>query len=274
MTRDELRRVFEHLSLHGNHVVVHSALGSLGPFEGGATGLCEMLIDAVGPSGTLVMPTYTYAQTVSELPMQRRSAPALVSRAIPYHADLAVSTDLGPVPEAFRHLPGVLRSNHPTHSFAAWGRQAREVLSTQRDNNPLGPLKKLNVLQGHVLLLGMSLGAVTAIHLAEENAAVPYLARKTALRINAGGFEERVVVENFPGCSAAFVRLEPLLDPSKVRSAPLVTGTARKLPVRYLVNLAIQLLENEPAAFVCDTAGCESCAAKREALGMPARANA
>lgn len=273
MSRDALRRALEPLGLQGCHIVVHADVAALGPVENAALSLCEVLLDAVGPSGTLLIPTFTRSETISEAPRPRHGAPTVPRRAVPYHIDLAPSADLGPLPEVFRHLPGVLRSNHPTHSFAAWGRHAREVLSTQRDSNPLGPLKKLNVLQGHVLLLGTGLDAAVVIHLAEEASGAPYLGRRTALRINTGGFEERVVVENFPGCSAAFTRLEARLDPAKVRSIDLPAGTARKLPVRYLVNLASQALEQDPAAFICDTPGCVSCAGKREALGLPLQAS-
>ena len=92
------------------------------------------------------------------------------------------------------------------------------------------------------------------------------------MRINAGGFEERVIVENFPGCSVAFNKLETMLEPAKVRSAQLPAGTARKLPVRYLVNLASRVLENDPAAFVCEDPACPSCAIKREAVAAARKA--
>jgi aminoglycoside N3'-acetyltransferase len=274
MTRDELRQVLDRLSLRGNHLVLHAALSSLGELEGGPRTLCEVLIDAVGPSGTIVVPTFTFAETVRDLPSNRElSVPPEQHRTIAYHPDLPVSREIGVTSEAFRHLPGVLRSNHPTHSFAAWGRQAREMLSTQRDNNPLGPLKKLNVMQGQVLLLGTTLEAATAIHLAEERARVPYLGRRTALRINAGGYEERVVVENFPGCSIGFVKIEAHLDPAKVRSVFLPHGAAHKVPVRYLVNLASQLLENDPRLLVCDDPQCASCARKLAVAGGAAAIN-
>ncbi len=263
MSRDDLKRLFEPLALRGNHIVVHTFPSAVDSIDT-AVVVAEALIESVGATGTILVPTYT-RETVCETPLAQRDA-LLRSRVTPYHIDLPVSRDLGVLPEAFRHLPGVLRSNHPTHSFAVWGRKCREVLSTHRDANPLGPLKKLNVLQGHVLLLGAGLDAVTAIHLAEEISAAPYLARRIALRINAGGYEERVVVENYPGCSAAFVKLEPLLDPAKVRSIELPNGSARKIPLRYLVNLASGLLEQEPGSFICEDAGCASCAGKREAL--------
>jgi aminoglycoside N3'-acetyltransferase len=184
---------------------------------------------------------------------------------VAYHPDLPVSREIGAVAEAFRHLPGVLRSSHPTHSFCAWGRQAREVLSTQRDNNPLGPLKKLNVVQGQVLLLGTSLQAATAIHLAEERAGAPALTRRTALRVNAAGYAERAVLENVPGCNLGFVKLEQYLDPTKVRAVALARGAARKVPIRYLVQLATALLERDPHGLSCERSDCVTCGAKRDA---------
>jgi aminoglycoside 3-N-acetyltransferase len=262
MIRTDIIRLFDTLSLRGNHVVVHASLASFGPVDDGARTVCEALVEIVGDGGTVLMPAFTYAETLNPVvgSIGRR-------RPVAFHPELPVNHDLGEIAESFRHLPGVLRSSHPTHSFAAWGRQAREVLSTQRDNNPLGPLKKLNVVQGQVLLLGEALQAVSAIYLAEERASVPYLGRCTAVRVNAAGYDERVVLENVPGCSAAFVKLEAHIDPSKVRAAPMPYGTARKLPIRYLVNLATEMLDSDPRAFICDDAACPSCGAKRDAVG-------
>jgi len=255
-------RLFEALNVRGNHVVVHASLASFGPIDGGARVVCEALVEAVGDGGTVVMPAFTHTETLKAVTVGIGR-----TRPVAFHPDLSVSAELGEIAESFRHLPGVLRSSHPTHSFAAWGRQAREVLSTQRDNNPLGPLKKLNVVQGQVLLLGETLPAVTAIYLAEERASLPYLGRCTAVRVNAAGYDERVVLENVPGCGSAFAKLEERIDPSKVRSAPMPHGSARKIPIRYLVNLAAKMLESDPRVFICDDAACASCAAKREAVG-------
>ncbi len=236
---------------------MHASLSAFGKVDGGAATVCQALIRAVSETGTVLLPTFTEASFTE--PGAPRSAQT------PYHPELSVSSQIGAVAEAFRHMPGVLRSSHPTHSFAAWGRLAREALSTQRDNNPLGPLKKLNLLQGHVLLLGTHLHSATVIHLAEERMDPSYLGRRTALRINAAGHEERVVLEKVPGCSVAFDRLEAELDPSKMLAVPLARGQARKLPIRYLLGLANAALERDPTAFVCERSECASCAAKRSA---------
>lgn len=262
MTRSELRQLLEPLALRGNHVVVHATLAAVEPLDGGAMTLCQALMESVGENGTLLMPTFTYEETISR-PLTRDLATR--QRPIAFHTDLPVTPALGVVPEAFRRLPGVLRSQHPTHSFAAWGRASRDVLATHRDNNPLGPLKKLNVMMGHMLMIGTSLSAATGIHLAEEQAPLRYLGRTTALRINAGGYEERVVVENFPGCSRAFDRLESVWSPAQIKRVILPNGEARKIPIRYLVNLATQALETDPGFFACDDPQCSSCGRKREA---------
>jgi aminoglycoside 3-N-acetyltransferase len=265
MTRDELVRLFDTLNVRGNNLVVHASLSCFGDVDGGARTVCTALIDAVGESGTIVLPAFTCTETLNSPAANSAGGPP-PRRAVAFHPELPVSRAVGAIAEAFRHLPGVLRSSHPTHSFAAWGRQAREVLSTQRDNNALGPLKKLNVMQGHVLLLGTTLEAATVIHLAEEGVGVPYLGRSTAVRVNAAGYDERVVLENLPGCSTAFVMLEPRLDPTKVRSVALAKGAARKIPIRYLVGEATKALESDAYAFVCENPACRSCAAKRDAF--------
>jgi aminoglycoside 3-N-acetyltransferase len=244
MNGSELRTFFDTLGVRGIPVLVHASLSSFGHVDGGARGLCEALMAAVGEGGTLLMPAFTYAETLAPEGAEPPRRP------LAFHPDMPVSREIGVTAETFRRLPGVLRSSHPTHSFAAWGRQARQVL-----------------------LLGTTLQAATAIHLAEERLNLPYLGRRTATRLNAAGYEERVVIEKLPGCSAAFDRLEERLDSGKMRVVALARGSARKIPVRYLVTLATKLLERDPRAFICERPDCGSCAAKREALaGLSASA--
>lgn len=261
MTRAELVQLLRPLALQDNSVMVHASLDA---FVGaGVTPLmlCEALVEAVGSYGTVVMPAFTAAETV----FTDGASP------IAFRPESPVSAALGSVAETFRALPGVLRSNHPSHSFASYGRYARDVLSTQRDNNPLGPAKKLNLLQGYVLLIGTPLSTATVLHLAEEGAAVPYLQRGSALRMNASGFEERVILEHMPGCGVGFDRLDARLDPEQVLETNLPHGRARKIPIRYLVRLAVDALRADPYVFVCEQSECPSCGAKRAAVnGRPA----
>jgi aminoglycoside N3'-acetyltransferase len=263
MDRNELSWLLDALDLHGKQMLVQANLAAFGEVDGGATTVCRVLMENVGESGTILMPTFTYVETLGE-PIVDDQEPR--PRPVAFHADMPVSAEIGEVAETFRRLPGVLRSSHPSHSFSAWGRHARDMLSTQRDNNTLGPLKKLSLAQGHVVLLGTTLDSATVIHLAEEQLHVPYLQRRTASRLNSAGYDERVVIENVPGCSFAFRRLEPSLDPEVVRSVRLPRGWGLVVPVRYLVRLALTTLQKDPDAFVCERIGCVGCDVKRAAL--------
>lgn len=256
MTTEEIIRLLQPLQLSGEDVIVHGSPAAFGLADGEAALICEAIIESVGSRGTVLVPTFTHQETLL----------GDVASPVPFYANLPVSDENGVLGEAFRRMPGVVRSNHPSHSFAAHGYKAALVLSTQRDNNPLGPIKKLNVMRGQALLLGTTLRSCTALHIAEEAAGPAFLARKTAMRINAAGHRERVVLEQVPGCSVAFDRLEDRLDPGQVVSTPLPAGTARKAPVRYVVRLATTALADDAAALICSNSDCKSCNAKRVAI--------
>lgn len=159
----------------GGTVIVHSALSRLGWVAGGAQAVVEALTAALGPDGTLVMPTQCGGLSDpaqwSRPPVPedwwdeiRAGTPAYDPRATP-------TRGMGAVPECFRACAGVRRSAHPTDSFAARGPRAAELL----DPHPLpygvgegSPLTRFYEAGGHVLLLGVGHGNNTTLHLAEH----------------------------------------------------------------------------------------------------------
>lgn len=245
-------------------MVVHAHLQGLGLEEAtGGAWLCETLLEAVG-SGTILLPAFTPQTIVDKDAHDEAGAPRVP---IAFHPDLPTQD---PVVEVFRHFPGALRSQHPTHSFVALGPLARELLSTHRDNNPLGPLKKLNLHRGHVVLLGTNLQHAAALHLALEEKIPAAQTRRTALRINAAGYVERAVVDHFPGCNRAFDKLEPLLAGDMQTVVPLPTAVLRKIPLRYLLQLAHSVLQQDPAALFCNQRDCATCVAAKDRLSRVA----
>ncbi|UCD58095.1 MAG: AAC(3) family N-acetyltransferase, partial [Candidatus Hydrogenedentota bacterium] len=90
----------------GVNIVVHSSLSSLGHVEDGADAVIAALLEVIGETGTLVMPTFTFPPE-----------PA-------FDVDSTRSTT-GLLTETFRKREGVYRSAHPTHSVAAFGPLAK-----------------------------------------------------------------------------------------------------------------------------------------------------
>ena len=143
MSRVGVESALDALQLRGANVLVHTKLSAMGLASDDASWLCEAVLTHVGHSGTVVMPSFTTSRTLFD-----PENPALA-----FHPDLPVDGEIGVVAETFRRRPAVLRSNHPTHSFASVGPQSRLILSTQRDNNPLGPIKKLQLTVGEYVLV-------------------------------------------------------------------------------------------------------------------------
>src|ERR1700712_3235294 len=98
-----LRKFLEELGLASGGVgLVPSAFSALGYFGPGPTGLIELLQEFVGPTGTIVMPTFSMAGSMAEY---LRGQPRFDVRHTP-------STS-GALTEVFRKYPGVVRSLHP-----------------------------------------------------------------------------------------------------------------------------------------------------------------
>lgn len=165
----------------GQTVVVHSSMGKIGGYiVGGAEAVIRALMQVLGSSGTLMMPTHTTENTdpanwrnppvpESYWPVIREHAPAFDPR-------ITKTRQMGQIPELFRTWPGVQRSAHPVGSFAAWGKHAR-LLTEKHDLldefGPTSPLGHLYELDGCILLLGVPHQNNTSLHLAEHRANWP-----------------------------------------------------------------------------------------------------
>lgn len=148
----------------GDTVFLHSSLKSLGYVEGGAASVVQALQDAVGPEGTLLVPTYY-------LPAGTVKATCELEG---YVFDPRIhGTNMGRLPEAFLQGAATHRSVHPTHSVSAWGRHAQYLTEAHHQApsifGPGSPWERFVGLEGtKVLGLGVSMGPVTFYHVLED----------------------------------------------------------------------------------------------------------
>jgi aminoglycoside 3-N-acetyltransferase len=167
-TRDLLTGFVELGIEPGATLFVHSSLSSFGPVEGAEHAVIDALLQAVGRSGLVAMPTHTWSTVHARQPV--------------FHQSLSPST-VGRITESFRHRPGVLRSLHPTHSVAALGPDAHELVrGHERYSTPCSPSSPYGQLierAGQVLLIGVGLESFTLMHGFEEWAATPWLFNRT-----------------------------------------------------------------------------------------------
>ena len=154
----------------GMDLMVHSSLRSFGRVEGGACAVIEALMEVLTPAWTLVMPSFNHGAAFSEDG--------------PGHFDpTETPTTNGVIPETFWRMAGVCRSLNPTHSFAAWGRNALKFTELHHRTLTMGPCSPLGLLQaegGFCLLMGVGYGVNTFHHVVEMSIGAPCLGRRTA----------------------------------------------------------------------------------------------
>jgi len=145
----------------GGTLLVHSSLKSLGHVSGGAEEVIRALQEAVTPQGTLLLPAFSYEEINDKQP----------------RFDVrATKVCVGAIPETFRKMDGVIRSLHPTHSVAAWGREAEAITrGHERHGTPCGPdspLHRIVQRKGQILFLGVTTICNTTLHGVEEWAGI------------------------------------------------------------------------------------------------------
>lgn len=166
----------------GDLLMVHASLRRIGlaalrPRGAGADLLLDVLDEAVGPGGTLLMLLSSdYPEDKANLrPAAER--PALLADSAPFDYEAApASPEVGWLAEAFRRRPGTVASANPSGRFGARGAKAEALVAGQPWDDyygPGSPLETLVARGGRILRLGADPDTVTALHLAEYLADLP-----------------------------------------------------------------------------------------------------
>ena len=142
-------------------LLVHSSLNEFSAFLGKPLDIISALQEAVGPTGTLLLPTLPF--TGSAVEYVRTAKPFDVRR---------TPSQMGMLTELFRRMPGVSRSLHPTHPVAAWGANASGMIANHHlASTPCGketPYGRLLDHNGKILFLGTDISVMTFFHAVEE----------------------------------------------------------------------------------------------------------
>ena len=238
----EVARQVENLGVRpGDLVLTHVSYRAALPITGGLAGLQE----AVGPQGTLVMPSYTGEDDRLFDPSATPADP-----------------DLGVVADTFWRLPGVARSDHP-FAFAARGPVAPEITSDSIAFPPHGidsPVGRVLNRGGRILLVGVGHEANTTIHLAELLAGVRYR-RPKHCTVLVRGSPTRVDYEENDHCCRRFGLMDGWLRAERLQEeGPVGHAHARLADAKDVVDCALARLARDPTLFLHEQgSGCEEC---------------
>jgi aminoglycoside N3'-acetyltransferase len=234
-------------------LLVHTAFSQAGPVEDGPQGLIGALQAAVGPKGTLVMPSMADDD------------------AHPFDPRLSTCLDMGVVADTFWRMPNVLRSDSP-HAFAAIGPEAARITADHPLDQPHGvntPVARVHDLDGEVLLLGVGHDANTTIHLAEALAGVRYR-RPQSVAIIQDGQLTRYHYNEIDHCCENFALVDQWLDAEQgQRSGRVGHGAARLARSRTIVATVRTRLQANETVFLHETGVDVECDEARASMRLP-----
>lgn len=249
----------------GDTIILHSSYKKIGPVTGGPMAVVKALKEAVGPEGTLLLPVFS-----SPTPDRIFKIKRTPSR-------------VGLITEAFRRSDGVIRSKHPTHSVAAWGKRAAEFTAGhEKCSGGLGvdsPFHKAAKAGSDVLMLGCNLTTLSLIHVGESIVRAPYLGKvfypgydRTFTLVDYDGSSIDFPPKDIPTDSAAFINVQNELDKrGLIQHCQVCDAKCMKFDALTCLNLTVEMLKADPAILLCHNPRCSVCVPGRKIVEQAAR---
>lgn len=236
----DFHRQFAELGIQpGDVVLMHSSMKALqtaiAPEE-----FLRQLLDYLGEAGTLLLPALSYN---------------ILNGSAPYVFDSAITPAcIGLLPETFRKMPGVVRSQHPTHSVCACGAKARQLTQNHHlDDTPVGPNSPFRLLPkvgGKILMLGDVLRCCTFMHGVEEVACAPYCLNEHADEYIVDGERRKLYGHNFEGVEQRYDRIANILREPALRKGKIGAADCHLIDAKALMRAATMMMAEDPYWFV------------------------
>ena len=162
LTRGDIHDFLESVGIrHDNTVLVHTSMRSLGEVEGGCDGLIDSFTSYLS-DGLFIVPTHTWAN---------------VGASSPVYDVRRTETCIGALPNVAAFRTDGVRSLHPTHSVAAFGKDSLDfVRGEENATSPCwtgGVWQRLYDRSAVVLLIGVGLDRNTYFHAIDEMIDLP-----------------------------------------------------------------------------------------------------
>lgn len=250
ITVQDFKHAFADLDIIGQKVAIHSSFSSIGTVDGGP----QTIINALSSSfPTVMMPVFCWdsnaSPPVTDRPQhngcyysfydnwQKPLKPFVVENA-------GIEKSMGIIAKIFLTFPGVIRSDHPWHSWAAMGDGASELVRDHSWALTNTPLERLVATEGWVILFGVGLNSCTAVHIAEERAG-----RRPFIRwmCDRDGYVKRVRAS---GCAKGFNNLMPYCN-DLFRKTSVGNATLLAAPMEALIGRAARIMTEQSEITQC-----------------------
>jgi len=226
-------------------IIIHSSYNALkddAHIEGGPAAVIAALKEAV-KHGTLMLPTLSWEATYTDNPyFNVKETPSCV----------------GILPEIMRKSEGAVRSPHPTHSVAIWGKDAKAIADAHiRDFTPVGPNSPFHEVyrrNGKIIMLGCGLESNTSMHGVEEMIVPPYVYRDncdyTLILENGETVTQAYLNHDFHGIHQRYERILGLLSPDEYRQGKVLNADCTVYNSKAVWEKSIKKMREDKFYFV------------------------
>lgn len=249
VSREQIVHELHNLGLDAGQIVfVHSSLSSLGHVQGGAEAIVDAFGEVLGVTGTLVVPTFTFAHGRVDDPIFDPQQD---------------QSEMGAITEAVRTRPGARRSCHLLHSVAALGAQAEAITAVHGPSAWAadGPFWQLYELDARIVLVGVPYLRCTWFHVIEQLVQVRYRewVAKRAWLCDGQGQQQSLptlIYRPQPGFAGNdFNKFGALLEETgHVQVGAVGNAVTRCFAVRDALALGVARYRQDPLLFVKTTA--------------------
>lgn len=260
----------------GDVLLVHSSQSGLGYIEGGADTIIDALMEAVGETGTILMPNFItpYLQFEGSINTGRDYRPKLMEEA----ADVQ-NAWTGEVPKKLYERAGAVRSAHCSHAWCGLGAKAEECLKHHAlldppagENSPMAYALKE---KGKVLFFGCDIASNTFLHYVEDRVNADFLENAVVKIMEKDGrFRTEVVKKHLPGHREFYRRpamknafyQKALAKGLKIRQQELGIGMLSLMELENVYQVSMEMFAEDPNATLCEDPGCMFCASYRRKM--------
>lgn len=251
----------------GDVLLVHSSQSRAGYFAGGPEALINGVLDAVGPEGTALFPTFTrpYIYLGSSLNRGWNYRP--------YDPNDPSQIWTGAVPRTLlEKYPGAKRSRHVTHSWAGLGPQAEFCVRDHGPDDPPGsensPMGKVLELGGKVVYIGSGLAPSTFLHYLETVCRSAFLEPAVCRVKDPDGSLRTVFIDRHLPGHRDFYR--PDAENCKffqravqaglhIAEVPFGLRKVHVIELKSFYEIGMKLMKEDPRVLLCDNPECMFC---------------
>ncbi len=240
----------------GDHLSVALSLKRIGYVDGGPNVFIDALLEAVGPNGTIIMPTYSKSFHISEIDTKLNKKDYIFD-------PNSSKAETGLVPNTLVKRKEAIRSRHPMNSVTAIGKMAKYLTEGHDENaDSFMPYSRLAKINGKILCIGINDRVVAIRHEAQHlagllNVVPPWRGVKF---IEESGNIKIFVNKNGGGCTRRLPELVNVLrERGILKEGKIGSAKALLINAKDFLEVTSKLLRNNPTLNLCNRILCLWC---------------